>query len=175
MGLAAVVLMLLASPVTGWVTGSLAHEALRHTVREQHRHRHLVTATTVRALHGRPAETDREATANRDGHHRVVARWAGPDGKEHSGVVSVRHRTRPGQPFPLWTDDHGRLSGRPLDYDTAAIHAGLAGAGAATGACGLVEAVRRLVVWRLMQRRYAHWDRAWERAGQTWGRADAGS
>ncbi|MFE5869911.1 hypothetical protein ACFQ6V_14845 [Streptomyces roseifaciens] len=175
MGLAAVVFMLLAGPVTGWVTGSLAHEALRHTVREQHRHRHLVTATTVRALQGRPAETDREATASRDGHHRVVARWPGPDGKERSGIVSVRHRTRPGQPFPLWTDDQGRLSGRPLDYDTAAIHAGLAGAGAATGACGLVEAVRRLVVWRLMQRRYAHWDRAWQRAGQTWGRADAGS
>lgn len=175
-GLVAVVLMLLAGPVSGWVTGSLAHEALRHTVREQHRHRHLVTATTLRALRGGPAETDREATAAaREGHHRVVARWPGPDGKERSGVVPVRHATRPGQPFPLWTDDQGRLSGRPMDHDTAAVHAGLAGAGAAAVACGLLEAVRRLVVWRVMQRRYARWDRAWLRAGQTWGRADAGS
>ncbi|WP_308312758.1 hypothetical protein [Streptomyces sp. ISL-11] len=173
-GLAAVVLMLVAGTAVGWTTGSLAHQALRQTVRDQHRHRHPVTATTLRALPGRAAESERETTGGREG-HRVVARWPGPDGGTLSGVVAVRHAARPGYRFALWTDDRGRVSGRPMDEDTAAVHAGLAGAATAAATAGLVEAVRRLVVWRLARRRYALWDRAWRRAAHTWGRADAGS
>ncbi|MGW1071224.1 Rv1733c family protein [Streptomyces sp. NPDC002537] len=175
-GAVAVVLMLLTGSAVGWVTGSLAHEALRHTVREQQLHRHLVTATAVRNLPVSVTETDRETAAGREGHHRVIARWAAPDGRaQYSGVVAVRQNTPEGRQFPLWTDDRGRISGRPMDDETAAVHAVLAGAAAAAVVAGLLEGARRLVVWRLMQRRYAQWDRAWEQAGHTWGRADAGS
>ncbi|MEU5427138.1 hypothetical protein AB0H73_16255 [Streptomyces olivoreticuli] len=175
-GAVAVVLMLLAGSAVGWVTGSLAHEALRQTVREQQLHRHLVTATALRNLPVRATETDRETAAGREGHHRVVARWPAPDGRrQFSGVVAVRQPTRAGHRFTLWTDDRGRISARPMDDDTAAVHAVLAGAAAAAGAAGLVEIARRLVVWRLVRRRYARWDRAWEQAGHTWGRAGAGS
>lgn len=175
-GAVAVVLMLLTGSAIGWVTGSLAHQALRQTVREQRLHRHLVTATALRNLPVRATETDRETAAGREGHHRVVARWPSPDGhRQFSGVVAVRQQTRAGQRFPLWTDDRGRIAGRPMDNDTATVHAVLAGAAAAAGAAGLVEVGRRLVVWRIVQRRYAQWDRAWEQAGHTWGRAGAGS
>ncbi|MEU1376209.1 hypothetical protein ABZ442_21495 [Streptomyces triculaminicus] len=173
-GVAAVVLVLMMGPVAGWVTGTAAHQALRATVREQHLHRHLVTATAVRAV---PATDDAglEARAGREGYHHVVARWPGPDGRERTGTVAARQTAVPGKRFPLWTDDLGRVSARPLDDATAAVHAVLAGTGAAAATAALVEGLRRLVLWRLARRRFAQWDRAWERAGHTWGRADAGS
>ncbi|MBZ4324339.1 hypothetical protein JNW98_34090, partial [Streptomyces sp. SCA2-4] len=58
---------------------------------------------------------------------------------------------------------------------TASVHAALAGVGAALAAAGAVQGLRRLVMWRVARRRYERWDRAWEQAGHTWGRADAGS
>lgn len=51
----------------------------------------------------------------------------------------------------------------------------LAGIGAALLAAGLVEGGRRLAVWRMVRRRYARWDQAWERAGPDWGKAGTGS
>ncbi|GAA3075083.1 hypothetical protein FHS39_002749 [Streptomyces olivoverticillatus] len=174
-GVVAVVLMLVAGPVTGWTVGTLAHQALRETVREQRQHRHLVSATTVRSLADGIAETDHESTAGREGYHRVVARWPGPDGKEHTGAVAVRQPGDGQGRFPLWTDDRGRVAGRPLDDASATVHATLAGAGAAVAVGWLLEAARRLTVRRITHRRYERWDRAWERAGHTWGRADAGS
>jgi hypothetical protein len=173
-GVTAVTLMLLAGTAVGWATGSLAHQALRQMVRDQHRHRHLVTATALRPVPGRAIEPDRETT-DREGHHRVVARWPGPAGEPLSGVVAIRHAAQSGYRFPLWTDDHGRVAARPMDHGTAAVHAVLAGVGAAAGAVGVLEGARRLVVWRITRRRYACWDRAWEQAAHTWGRADAGS
>ncbi|MBZ6476281.1 Rv1733c family protein [Streptomyces griseocarneus] len=174
-GVAAVVLVLMTAPVVGWVTGTAAHQALRETVREQHLHRHLVTATTVRAVHGGAEGAGLDTGAGREGYHRVVARWPGPDGRERTGAVAARQPAVPGRRFPLWTDDLGRVAPRPLDDATATVHAVLAGAGAAAATAALVEGARRLVVWRLARRRFAQWDRAWERAGHTWGRADAGS
>lgn len=180
-GVAAVVLTLLVGPALGWTAGSLAHEALRETVRDQHLHRHLVTATALAPVSG-SADGDgheggggHEGGAGRDGYRRVLARWRGPDGLERTGLVAVRQYARPGEPFPLWTDDRGAAVSRPMDGAAAAVHAVLAGLGAAGAAAGLVEGARRLVVWRLARRRYAEWDLAWERAGHTWGRADAGS
>ncbi|MFD0384983.1 hypothetical protein ACFQ2B_30245 [Streptomyces stramineus] len=105
----------------------------------------------------------------------MVAHWPCPDGGKCSGVVAVRRPAPAGFRFPLWTDDGGRVSGRPMDRETAVIHAVLAGVATAAGVGGLVDGARRLVVWRLTQRRYARWDRAWRQAAHTWGRAGAGS
>ncbi|MEV5242968.1 hypothetical protein AB0K89_28225 [Streptomyces cinnamoneus] len=174
-GVVAVVLMLLVGPAVGWITGSLAHEALQEAVQVQHRHRHLVSATAVRSVSGGSDGTDHESSAGREGYRRVLAHWRGRDGRQHSGLVAVRQAARPGERFPLWTDDRGEVAGRPMDGATAGVHAALAGLGSAAAAAGLLEGVRRLFVWRLVQRRFARWDRAWHRAGHTWGRADAGS
>ncbi|MDR3083818.1 MAG: hypothetical protein LBV60_23365, partial [Streptomyces sp.] len=77
--------------------------------------------------------------------------------------------------FTVWTDDHGRIVDRPLDGATATTHAVLAGVGAATVIVGLVEGCRRLIVWRMVRRRYARWDQAWDKAGPDWGRTGTGS
>ncbi|GAA0399888.1 Rv1733c family protein [Streptomyces luteireticuli] len=171
---AAVVVMLAAGSLAGWLTGSAAHAALRQTVREQALHRHLVSATALRTA-GRGTGADREATTGREGYHRVLARWPSPDGTWRTGLVPLPAAAVPGHRFPLWTDDHGRLAGRPLDAATASVHAALAGAAAAAAAAGAVQGLRVLAVRRIMRWRHGQWDRAWERAGQTWGRADAGN
>ncbi|MDT0542779.1 MULTISPECIES: hypothetical protein [Streptomyces] len=173
--LLAVVLIVLVAPAVGWVTGSLTHGALRETVREQREQRQLVTATVVKVLPHPRIDSDPETASSRDAHRRVFARWTGPDGSKHSGALGTHPGADPGEQFRLWTDGQGRPASRPLDEATAATHAVLAGTAAGAGVAGLFEGTRRLVVWRLMRRRYAEWDIAWERAGQDWGRAGAGS
>ncbi|WP_443032891.1 Rv1733c family protein [Streptomyces sp. A1-5] len=105
----------------------------------------------------------------------MVARWTGPDGGPRTGEVAAPRPVEPGDRFRLWTDDRGRAVPRPLDEGTAQTHTALAALGAAAAAGGLVEGARRLAVRQLMARRFRRWEAAWARAGQDWGRADAGS
>lgn len=173
--LVAAVLILLAAPAVGWAAGSLAHGALARTAQEQRAERHVVAATVVKVLPQPPIDSDPETASARDAQRRVLAQWTGPDGSRHEGTLGAHPGADPGETFRIWTDDHGQLRARPLDSATTATHAALAGIGAGAATAGLVDGARRLVVWRLMRRRYAQWDIAWERARQDWGRADADS
>ncbi len=122
----------------------------------------------------RPRSRDRRRHG--DAHSRVLARWTGPDGIDRSGDVVARlGAPRPGDHFRLWTDERGRVVGRPLDTATATTHAALAGLGAAAASVALVEGARRLVLWRVVQGRYARLDRAWAAVGPDWGRTGTGS
>ncbi|MFJ4468438.1 hypothetical protein ACIP2X_13285 [Streptomyces sp. NPDC089424] len=173
--LAALLLILLVAPVIGALAGSAAQEDLQRAVREQEESRRLVTATVVRKLERSALAADPE-TAVRDNRSRVQARWTAPDGTGRSGPVTARLRDpEPGDRFALWTDAQGRTAARPLDSATATTHAVLAGFGAALLTVCLVEGGRRLVVWRMVLRRYARWDQAWDRAGPDWGRTGTGS
>ncbi|QQC88024.1 hypothetical protein [Streptomyces alfalfae] len=174
--LAALALILVAAPVVGVVTTELTRDALLASVREQHEARHPVVGTVVRKLSAPPLDPDPETSSARDAHSRVLARWTGPDGAERSGVVAPDlDAPAPGAHFRLWTDERGRVVGRPLDTATANTHAVLAGFGAASAGVGLIEGTRRFVLWRIAQGRYARWDQAWGRAGPDWGRTGAGS
>lgn len=175
--LGALLLMLLAVPAIGWISGALTDDAFRRTIRAQHEDRHRTEAMMVR-----PAEaptrvaSDPEAPTQRDSGKPVLAKWTAPDGSRHTRLVHSAPRTlRAGDTFAVWTDGGGQLAKRPTDLATARTHAVLAGIGVAAGVAGLVEAVRRLVVWRLRQVRYARLDLAWSRAGPDWGRTGAGS
>ncbi|MBQ1088808.1 hypothetical protein [Streptomyces sp. B93] len=173
--LVALLLILLAAPLLGGLAGAATERALQRSLQEQHRSRHEVTATVVRELTGGTLTVDPETTA-RDVRSRVLAEWTAPDGTERHGPVMVRVQDpRPGDRVRIWTDDRGRVVTRPLDPGTATTHAVLAGFGAAVLTACLVEGVRRLVVWRMVRRRYARWDRAWEQAGPDWGRTGTGS
>ncbi|MFF4826645.1 Rv1733c family protein [Streptomyces sp. NPDC001312] len=172
--LAALLLVLVAAPVLGSLAGFLAQDALQQSVREQRQSRHPVAATVVRILN-RP-DPDPEITTGRELRSRVLADWTAPDGTRHHGPVTTSLRSpHPGDHFTLWTDGHGRTVTRPLDSTTATTHAVLAGCGAGMLTVGLVEGIRRLIVWRLVRRRYARWDQAWDRTGPDWGRTGTGS
>jgi hypothetical protein len=174
--LSALLLILLVAPVVGSLVGAVAQDALQGSVREQRESRHQITATVVRKLDGSPLEADPESAAGRDARTRVVADWRAPDGTAHHGaVLAGLDAPHPGDHFEIWTDAHGRLVARPLDSATATTHAVLAGFGAALLTAGTVEGSRRLIVWRMVRRRYARWDQAWDRAGPDWGRTGTGS
>ncbi len=113
---------------------------------------------------GRSPGQPRPGPLDRPGRHRPAGGRAGaPAGP------------RPGDTFRIWTDGHGDRVARPLDPGTATAHAVLAGAGAALLAAGLFEGGRRLVLRRMLLRRYACWGREWGRVGPDWGRTGAGS
>ena len=174
--LMALLLILVVTPLAGSLIGGLAQDALQESVREQRAARHLVTATVVRKADGSPLDADPETSTGRDMRTRVVADWTAPDGSTHHAPVMTSIDTpQPGDRFTIWTDQQGRTVARPLDSATAATHAVLAGVGAALIAAGLVEGSRRLIVWRMVLRRYARWDQAWDKAGPDWGRTGTGS
>lgn len=174
--LAALLLTLLVVPVAGVLAGGAAQDALQRSVREQHASRQPVTATVVRELERAALDIDPETGAAQDLRTRVLAGWTAPDGTERRGTVTTSLKDpRAGDRFRIWTDGQGRMAARPLDSATAATHAVLAGFGAALVAAGGVEAARRLIVWRMVHRRYARLDRAWDRVGPDWGRTGTGS
>nr|WP_202456421.1 MULTISPECIES: hypothetical protein [unclassified Streptomyces] len=176
LALAALVLILVAVPVVGVLTTSLSRDALLASVRQQHETRHAVTGTVLREVGHSPIDPDPETSSTRDAHSRVLARWQAPDRTDHYGVVlSDLKSPDPGDHFRIWTDERGKVVGRPLDGATATTHAVLAGFGAATASAGLVEGARRLILWRMVQARHTRLDRAWEKAGPDWGRTGTGS
>ncbi|GAA0909235.1 Rv1733c family protein [Streptomyces thermoalcalitolerans] len=171
--LTALLLVLVVAPVTGVLAGTAAQQTLQQSVRDQHRTRYEVTATVVKELN-RP-EPDPELSPGQTMRTRVLAAWTAPDGtRRHGPVPTTLKDPKPDETFALWTDAHGTPVPRPLDPTAAATHAALAGVGAALLTAGLVEAVRRLVLRRLVRLRYAQWDRAWERMGPDWGRTGTG-
>jgi hypothetical protein len=173
--LVALVLIAVAAPVTGCLVGAAAQDSLQRSAREQQHARRLVTATVVRDLGQAPLETDPDTTT-REARSRVIADWTAPDGtRQHGPALTDLKSPHRGDHFALWTDPHGRITTRPLDSATATTHAVLAGFGAALVAAALVDSGRRLIVWRMVRRRYARWDQAWDRAGPDWGKAGTGS
>nr|WP_145492632.1 MULTISPECIES: hypothetical protein [Streptomyces] len=172
--LVALVLITVVAPLTGALVGFVAEDSLQRAARVEQRTHHLVMATVVRPL-GRALESDPDS-AGREARSRVVADWSAPDGTAHHGSALADLKSpHPGDHFALWTDPQGRITTRPLDSVTATAHAVLAGFGAALLTAGLVETVRRLTLWRMVRRRYARWEQAWDRAGPDWGKAGTGS
>jgi hypothetical protein len=174
--LLAVLLILVAAPLMGAVAGAAAEDALQQSARDQHQARHEVTATVVKKLERPPLDPDPEASSAQNPHSRVLADWTAPDGSAHHGkVIASLKSPHRGDHFTLWTDQHGAIVGRPLDSATATTHAVLAGFGAGLMTAWLFEGGRRLIVWRMVRRRYARWDQAWDKAGPDWGRTGTGS
>ncbi|MFF5010615.1 hypothetical protein OG418_07835 [Streptomyces phaeochromogenes] len=176
LALGALLLILVAAPLAGVLIGGLAEEALQQSVREQRLDRHPVVATVVKKADRTPLDPDPETSSGRDSHTRVIADWKAPDGTaRRDTVMAALNSPRRGDHFTVWTDLHGRIVSRPLDTATAATHAVLAGFGTAVACAGLVEGSRRLVVWRMVRRRYDRLDQAWSQAGPDWGRTGTGS
>ncbi|MFJ8569825.1 hypothetical protein [Streptomyces sp. NPDC093514] len=179
---AALVCVLLVAPAVGWVAGLQVDGTLQQAAHEQRQERHLVPAVVVRpAAESEPEPAGGSAddpSAQRTAPHRtqIVAVWTAPDGSSHQGTVpAAEEPPLPGDRFRIWTDARGRVVGQPLDPSSAVFHAGMAGLAAAICVAALAETVRRLVVRRLMHRRYICLDRAWAATGPDWGRAGAGS
>ncbi|GAA3630291.1 hypothetical protein ACG5V6_22125 [Streptomyces chitinivorans] len=164
LALAAVLLMTVGTPAVALWGTRTAHETLMGVVREQQRQRHQVWATVAQSTP--PVADGPEAESG----HRVNATWTSVDGRTHSGTVVADRPTEPGDRLRVWVDAGGEIAARPMDAATASSHAALAGFGTAVAAAGLVESARRLLVRRLLARRYTRWAQEWARVGPDWGR-----
>ncbi|MFD0265640.1 hypothetical protein ACFVGY_03465 [Streptomyces sp. NPDC127106] len=182
---AALVCVLLVAPAVGCVTGLRVDGTLQRAAREQRQERYLVPAVVVRpaAAEGSEGSEGSESSGSAPAPQRqapqrtqIVAAWTAPDGSSHQGTVpAAEEPPRAGDRFRIWTDLRGRLVTRPLDPGSASTHAAVVGLAAAVSAAALAETARRLVVRRLLHRRYLLLDRAWAEVGPDWGRAGAGS
>lgn len=173
--LVALLLLVLVAPAVGWYCGSRVDDALRDAVRAQRAERRLTTAVVVRQA-PRHFVGDPEISTERRAQTPVVARWRAPDGTAHTATVTTPSRdTAAGARVSVWTDLSGDPAPRPLDSPTAHTHAALAGLGATMMSVLVIEGGRRLIVGRMVQRRYARLDRAWAKAGPDWGRTGTGN
>lgn len=177
MALVALLLMAVAAPALGGLCGSLMDDVLQESVRIQQAQRHATTAVVVRPASAAPRlVSDPEVSSERTTQTSVVARWKAPDGTARSGRVATSSKvTDPGSRVRIWTDLDGRPAAGPMDVPTAHTHAALAGFGVMLLGIALIEGGRRLIVWHMVQRRYARLDRAWAEAGPDWGRTGTGS
>ncbi|MDH6228390.1 hypothetical protein [Streptomyces sp. MJP52] len=175
--LVALLLMAFGAPLAGLLAGSVAHDALTRTARQQLAVRHRVTATVLDASAAVvPVPAGTRAAEEHDGRRRVLAAWTAPDGTGRRAHTWTNLRDpEPGRRFTVWTDVRGRPVARPLDGGEAALQAGLAGIGAALLTIAIAESARRVTLRRLTLRRHRRLDRAWERAGPDWGRTGTGS
>ncbi|WP_328890545.1 Rv1733c family protein [Streptomyces sp. NBC_00316] len=177
LALVALLLMVLAAPVCGWLCGVVTDGALQESVRAQQAQRHVITAVVVRRVPGASnLAADPEVSSERTTRTTVLARWKAPDGTPRRDTVATSSRvTEPGSRVRIWTDRQGRAVLPPMDGTTARTHAALAGFGVTLIGVGLIEAGRRVIVWRMVQRRYARLDRDWAESGPDWGRTGTGS
>lgn len=172
----AAVLILAGSPLVGWAGASRVYDSLATTAQRQQLEHHQVWATAEEIVVLPPDDTDPESASQGDeGRSRVIARWTGPDGSSHKGQVRAVRGIHPGDRFRIWTDSRGDATSRPVTQRTATAHAALAGLASTAAGAAAVEALRRLVLWRLLRRRYAQWDEEWQRIGPDWGRTGSSS
>jgi len=169
-------LTLCLTPLAGWWAGQSVDRTLQRVVRTQRTERTLVTATVVPA--GQSTGTATSGTSSRtksvDPRLSDVLHWTAPDHSTHTATVPADLEIWQNGKILLWIDHAGRLVPPPLDGPTATTHAVLAGTAAATSAAGLLVITRQVLMWRLMRRRMASWEREWARVGQNWGRMGAG-
>lgn len=172
--LAAVVLIAFVAPVAGLTAGVRTDASLQREVRLQHAQRHGTTAVVLKSA--RELRTGgEEAGSGYPGPATVLASWTAYDGSRHTGrTTTLRRVAEPGDTFPLWTDDRGRIVNRPVDAAAARARAALTGFGAAVLVAALAHSGRRLVVRRLTRQRYELLDRTWAKVGPEWGRTGAG-
>lgn len=175
--LGALLLMVLGAPAAGWAGGAVADASLQASVRAQQEGRHATDAVVVgRAAAPRGIGGGPETASGNAGRTWVVASWQAPDGTRRTGTVATGKRPGgPGSPVRIWTDEAGLPVSPPMSGSTARTHAVLGGIGTFLLAAGCVEAGRRLIVGRMMRRRYVRLDREWAAAGPDWGRTGTGS
>ncbi|MFI9123757.1 hypothetical protein ACIGW0_30935 [Streptomyces bikiniensis] len=163
-GRAAPVLLLTLALLCGaFVTGAL-WKAGADADRERAAHRHRVTATTTGPA-GEPAASTRYGT---EPYALAPATWEHPERVRRSGTVHVPPRTPPGRTVTVWVDDAGTPVRAPGDAASRSLTA-VSGGIAVAGAVGAAGAGALLLVRRTAEgRRYAAWEREWERVEPVW-------
>lgn len=156
-GLAAAVALAVGVPVVGASTAVVLDGAVHQTAQEQQSARHLTDAVLLR-----DAVSDANGYRAGRGTDRIWVKvtWKAPDGSVRGGAAKADAGLRAGATTPVWTDDEGRLTTRPLTAAQATANAVGGGAFAAGMAIVVVVAARRFALGRLDRQRMEQWDTA---------------
>ncbi|MFD3451187.1 hypothetical protein ACFWVC_03325 [Streptomyces sp. NPDC058691] len=174
-GLATTCVIALGAPAAGWATGAAVGSTLRHTVSVEHAQRTQLPAVVLKADPREVPDSDPESGQVHEESRPAVVRWTASDGRARTANVLIPADRGNGDRITLWTDRAGQAPvPAPLDAGTADTHALLAGIGTFLAASVLGLMGRQALMWHLMRRRLAEWEREWAAAGQSWGRAGAG-
>jgi hypothetical protein len=96
------------------------------------------------------------------------ARWAGPSGQRHTGMVPVLAGAMAGSTVMVWVDGSGRLTDLPLQRSQVQAQAVLAALLAPVMLGLLLGAVGLLAHGALGRRRMAAWDAEWQATEPQW-------
>jgi hypothetical protein len=117
--------------------------------------RHQVTATLLEST-GTTAEAESVmATVP------ATARWIGPDGSRHSGMIPAPRQAQVGTPVHIWTDAKGNAVDRPLSPEQAWERGALAVVVAMGFVIMTLSGLLGLVRLRLNKIRFAAWEAEW--------------
>ncbi|MFF4536010.1 DUF3592 domain-containing protein [Streptomyces aureus] len=153
--------MVLGGALAGLVTARAADESFTRLRQDRHAVPAVLAGGTGSAVPaGESAVYDRV---------RATVRWRAADGKPRVGSALVPSGHKAGTRVTIWLDPQGRPTTPPPTRSAAATESTLLGLGAAVALGGLVFGAGGLARWRLDQRRYARWEREWERLGPQWG------
>ncbi|WP_432085832.1 Rv1733c family protein [Streptomyces sp. bgisy095] len=164
LGRAAPALLLTIALVCGAVAAGALWKAGADADRERAAHRHRVTATTTGPAEDPPAST-RYGT---EPYALAPATWEHPGNVRRSGTVQVPPRTPRGDTVVIWVDDGGTPVRPPVAAASRSLTA-VSGGIAVAGAVGVTGVGALVLVRRSTEgRRYAAWEREWERVEPVW-------
>lgn len=150
--------MVLVAPFAAW---SIARHTYRDETRAEDWERTHLFPVNAQLLRDAPGAGEQAGDAIPAQPSRgTLARWTGPDQAEHTGLVLADFGTPLGSTVPIWVDDHGMLTGSPMNRNPTldALMASLLTLGM-LGAT--LYGLHRLVVWRLDRRRLQRWQQEW--------------
>jgi hypothetical protein len=98
----------------------------------------------------------------------VDARWAGPNGIEHTGRIQAPTGSPAGSPIRIWNDSNGNAADPPLTAAQAKARGMLAVTAAMLATLGVLAGLFVLVRTGLNRVRAAAWDADWQRVGPRW-------
>jgi hypothetical protein len=98
----------------------------------------------------------------------VVARWAGPGGRDRVGEVPVPAATAAGRTVRVWVDRTGRSTGPPVLPSELMKRVIGAETLAPPALAILLLGVAGLVRWVMDRRRLAGWEAGWAAIGPRW-------
>jgi uncharacterized membrane protein YedE/YeeE len=101
---------------------------------------------------------------------RALARWSGPDGREHTGTVDVGGVARAGTEVAVWVDAAGVAVSRPVRPVNAVVGGITAGFGVLCAGGTLLGAMWFAVRGLTGRSNARRWGREWEQAEPGWRR-----
>ena len=163
LGLLAVILTLIAVPITAIGIGLITNQALAHRAQAQQRSGHMVSAVLTQTAPKDdvdPYVADPQVFAN--------ARWTAPGGNARSGQVLVPAGAPAGRTVRIWVNSAGANVDPPAGHQDVMTGSIMIGVSSGLILILLLMGLQALARQALDRQRLAAWDTEWRATGPLW-------